>query len=349
VTLLVAFALLVCSVLAQQREDKVILDDFESDTGPLIIQIDASAIPETRTASTTGTTIVGGERDLILTDTSGPDNSILTAGVSGGQWSVAAPHSSAGFSIMQYDGVDGSPTLVRTGLNGIDFTANGADAFHLTLQADQDTKYTITVYSSGGSSSSVVNIPGDDTTHEYFVEFKDFSGQASFSAVGAVEVRVEMFVDVDAFLELFATAGPPATPTPTPTPSRNPPPPPASPPASPPPSPEPSKVRPSCHCNCPVFHCGVVFATPGDDDDSVDDDTHDDDEFVYRPVYYGPEDDDFKDILGDDDDNEFLSFEGHLSLNGVDDDYDLNRYTSGNGSSSLVVSVFLLSIVALLI
>jgi len=340
---------LVCSVLAQSRVDKVVLDSFTVDTAPLVLQVKASSIPQTLTASTTNANILGGERDLALTVTSGPDNSILTSGVSGGQWSVAAPHSSAGFAVMQYDGVDGSATLARNGLAGSDFTLNGAEAFHLTIQADQDTEYTLTVYSSGGTSTATIEIPGDDTTHEYYVDFEDFDGSANFGAVGALEVRVEMFVDVDSFIELFATAGPQATatPTPTPTPSPNAPPPPnPSPSNSPAPSPPAPRV---CNCNCPVFHCGVVFATPGDDDDSVDDDTHDDDEFVYRPVYYGPEDDDFEGINGDDDDNEFLSFEGHLSLNGVDDDHDINRYTPGNGSSSLVVSVFLLSVVALLI
>jgi len=319
------------------REDKEILDSFEVDTAPLVLQV-VEGSPKTLSASTSASDIIGGERDLALTDDSGPNNSILTAGVSAGEWSVAAPHSASGYSIMQYDGVDGSPDLKTNGLANTDLTADGADSFHLTIQADQDTQYTLTIYSTSGTSTAVVDIPGDETIHDYYIDFSDFNGQASFTAVGAIELRVELFVDVDSFIELFATSGTVATPTPSPPP---PPPPPSGAPAPPPPS------KAMCHCDCPTFHCGVVFATPGDDDDSVDDDTHDDDEFVYRPVYYGPEDDDFEGINGDDDDNEMFSFEGQLALYGNNARKDI--YSSVNGSTSLVVSVFLLSIVALLI
>jgi len=189
---------------------------------PLVLFVTTADLPQTLTASTQGTDIVGGERDLILVGEDGPNNSILTAGVSAGEWSVAAPHSSSGFATMQYDGVDGSPNLNKAGLT-LDLETNGADALHLVIQADQDTQYTVTLYAGSDTSVFVVQIPGDESTHDYYVKFADFNGNADINNVGAIEVTVDMFVDVDAFISLFATAGP--TTTPPPPPGISPPPP----------------------------------------------------------------------------------------------------------------------------
>jgi len=217
-----AVLVLVFSVLCQTRVDIVILDTYEIDTAPLVLFVATASLPQTLTASTQGTDIVGGERDLILTGEDGPNNSILTAGVSAGEWSVAAPHSSSGFATMQYDGVDGSSTLNKAGL-ALDLETNGADALHLVIQADQETKYTVTLYSGSSTSEFVVDIPGDESTHDYYIKFSDFKGGVDINNVGAIEVTVDMFVDVDAFISLFATAGP--TTTPPPPPGVSPPPP----------------------------------------------------------------------------------------------------------------------------
>jgi len=337
-TLLVLCAL--ACVFAANRADIKTLDPFTPDTAPLIILVDTAMLPQTLSGSTSDSGIIGGERDLILTVTSGDSESIVTAGVSDGSWSVSTPNSAAGFSVMQYDGVDNSATLDQTGLGALDLTAGGADELHCFIQSDIDTTYTFSLYSSSGTSTTTLSIPGNDVLEEYFIKYSDFKGAATITAVGAIEIRIECLVNVDSFITVIATSGPVAA-TPSPPP---PPPPPAS--ASVLPSPE-----PTCTCACPVFHCGVVFATPGDDDDSVDDDTHDDDEFVYRPVYYGPEDDDFDGLNGDDDDNEFISFEGGLTTNPHADDILTTFRGSGlssNDASSVAVSLFLLSIVALL-
>jgi len=335
-TLLVLCAL-ACVFGAQNRVDINTLDPFTPDTDPLIILVDTTALPQTLTGSTTDSGIVGGERDLILTVTSGDDNSIVTAGVSDGDWSISTPNAAAGFSVMQYDGVDGSGTLVQNGLN-LDLTAGGADSLHTFIQTDIATTYTFTLYSASGTSTTVLDIPGNDQLGEYFIKYSDFTGGATLTAIGAIEIRVEALVNVDTFMTIIATAGPVAAS--------------ASAPAPPPSASVVPSAEPSCACKCPVFHCGVVFATPGDDDDSVDDDTHDDDEFVYRPVYYFPEDDNFEDILGDDDDNEFISFEGFLTTANPHAD-DLQRdqlyLSSKNASSSLAVPLFLISVIALLI
>jgi len=207
-----------CFTLAQNRVDVLVLDPFTPDTDPLIILVQSSSLPQSLSGSTSDTAIVGGERDLLLTATSGSDNSIITSGVSDGQWSVSTPHDAAGFSVMQYDGIDGSTTLNPTGLNGLDLTSGGADSLHCFIQSDHATTYTFTIYSAAGSSVFVANVAGTDSLTEFFLAFNDFTGTATFGSVGAIEIRVEALVDVDTFITIFGTAGPTSNPPPPPPP-----------------------------------------------------------------------------------------------------------------------------------
>uniref|UniRef100_A0A7S4MU22 Uncharacterized protein n=1 Tax=Vannella robusta TaxID=1487602 RepID=A0A7S4MU22_9EUKA len=97
----------------------------------------------------------------------------------------------------------------------------------------------------------------------------------------------------------------------------------------------------NCECDCPAFHCGLVYAVPDDDDDSACDDcdTHDDDDIIYRPVYYGPVDDDFAGILGDDDEFELVSRMGGLTINHIDDDDEITASSVSALSASFTIVV----------
>jgi len=216
VTALLVLCALACVTLAQTRVDLNIIDPFDVDTTPLVIILNPADLPVTETGFTQDNNILGGERDLILTVTDGDDQSIVTSSVSDGSWSISTPGSAEGFSIMQYDGRDASSTLNRNGLGGVDFTSGGADSLHCFIQSDIETTYTFTIYSGSASSVAVVDIPGDDTLNEYFIRYsQDFDGSASFTSVGAFEIRVEANVDVDSFITIVATNGiPPASPTP---------------------------------------------------------------------------------------------------------------------------------------
>jgi len=219
------FVLCAFSGLCSAAVDVLILDPFTAaDTnGPIVFIIDAANLPQALTSHTQSTTIIGGERDLQLTATSGSSQSLLTSGVNGGEWAISSPPSAAGFSIMQYDGVDGTFNLNPSGLGAVDFTSSNSDALHAKIQSDHETTYTFTVYSGSGSSEAVVNIPGDDTLTDFLIPYSSFRGNADFSKVGAVEIRVEAFVDVDSFITLFATSGNPTSPPPPPPPNAPPP------------------------------------------------------------------------------------------------------------------------------
>ena len=214
------FAVFACVVLGQGREDKLTIDPFVPETATIIILIESTdLLPIQDERFTQDAGILGGERDLSLTAESGNANLVLTTGVTGGLWSVSTPNSARGFALMQYDGLDASLGLRENGLGEVNLVVNSADAFHLRIQSDIVTEYTFTVYSPGGASSSfALSIPGDDTTNEYFVEFDSFTGNADFSRVGAMEILIEAFDNVDTFVEFFATSGPVVSPTPTPTP-----------------------------------------------------------------------------------------------------------------------------------
>lgn len=218
------FTLFAC-VFGQVREDKLTIDPFEPSTAPLVVLIDDQDLPMSDSTSTVSEGILGGERDLQITAESGPDNLLLTTSVNNGLWSVATPNSARGFALMQYDGVDNSMGLREGGLGGVDLTSGSADSFRLLIQSDIETLYTFTVYgNNGGSSTFDLEVPGDDTTNEYFLAFDDFSGGVDFRNVGAIEILVEAFDNVDTFVEVFKTTG--FVVSPSPSPSFIPPPPP---------------------------------------------------------------------------------------------------------------------------
>jgi len=223
--LLVFFALvlLICSVASQKVLLKTI-DPFEPDTPSLILIIDGSLLPQTLTASTQGSGILGGERDLSLTAETGPDGRVLTAGVSLSQWDVSTPNGASGFAVMQYDGIDGSTTLNPTGLGGEDFTSLGADGLRATIQTDIDTEYTFTIYdTSGGQGDFIITVPGAiDLLTDYSIPFAGFTGNADFSSIGAIEILIELFENVDSTISLVGVEGTNIVPVPSPNPTPEP-------------------------------------------------------------------------------------------------------------------------------
>merc|ERR1712137_838277 len=207
-----------------QDVEKLIIDDFQDQTPPLIIVVNPNDLPETLFQAVESDGVVGGERDMQLTIVTGGNLQITTSSISGNTWNVANAKANVGSAFLQYDGVDGSATLNTDGLGGVDITANNGLRFRLLLESDLATFYTITVADvEGRTSESVIDVAGDDTTQEYVIDFDDFQGNADFTNVGAVEIEVELFTQTDAILSLFAVVGPNVpssslsnTPTPSP-------------------------------------------------------------------------------------------------------------------------------------
>jgi hypothetical protein len=214
---LVAFVSL---CFAQVTEIKSTIDPFSVTTQPIVLQLtDTTQYPVSQSAFTVDNSILGEERDLVLTIDSGTAGLIVSSGVNGGRWDVGTPGGASGFAIMQYDGRDNSATLNRNGL-GVNLLASSANSFRAVIQSDIETQYTFRVYSGSSQSTLVQRIPGDDTSREYFFPFASFSGSADFANAGAIEIQIDANDNVDTFVEFFGTSGPQvATITPSPLPS----------------------------------------------------------------------------------------------------------------------------------
>jgi len=323
--------------------------------------------PITKSAVTESSDIIGGERDIQLTLQEG-ENQVVSALVRDGVYTVTTSTSGRGFASLVYDGQDGDGVNIDTTGLSLNLNDNSASAIRLVYSVDVDTTIQLNLYS--GSSQCTYSFAADgqpNVDQTETIDYGDFSGSCNFGNIGAIELLIPLPNPVDIEILTILLVGPAvsATPSPsrvvvaasatrTPSPSRvvgssasrtpvvvasASPTPAAS--ASATPTPSPSAEVVGCECNCPAFRCGLVYAVPGDDDDTVDDDTHDDDDIIYRPIYYGPVDDDFDGIDGDDDEFPLISRMGGLTIYHNDDDDD--------NSAGLVSLSFFLLAAALLI
>jgi len=193
-------------------EDKVIVDAFSTPTAsPLVITLSSNAPPAVTSSSfQQSSNILGGERDIILTVSSGSTGKVTTADVSNGRFSLSCPTGASGQCVIQYDGVDSSSSLsLNPGLGGLDFTANQAVGFRVSASSDISTQFSITVYSGNGASGTVSqSVVGDASlTSDYLILFSKFSSSVDFTDVVAVVFTVNGAQTVDFFLNTFVTYG----------------------------------------------------------------------------------------------------------------------------------------------
>merc|ERR1719359_902377 len=219
------------------NEVKYVIDTFQTQTDTMIIVIPSGGVepggtPIIQDSFVTGTGIMGSERDVRLTVSSGEGNLVLSTGVSQGQYSAATPNEARGTSLLQLDGVDSTLTLNPSGLFGHpnnDFTSQGAFAFRVLIESDIPGDVVFRVYSGQNATCSVsVPVPGDDRLNEYIVPYSSFTRTGNgcdFSRVGAVEIFIVMIDNIDVIVQDFSTWGP---------------------------------VR-TCVCNCPTFTCALLL------------------------------------------------------------------------------------------
>lgn len=148
-------------------------------------------------SSVSGTGILGGERDMMISLIGGviAGNGISSV-AGGGYYSYSQDATIKGRGEIQWDGADGSPALNPIGLGGINLTAGGIDALVLgVISDDVPVNVTITVYSSAGNASSrTLTLPGqinEATTYSFkYSDFSAFLGSgADFANVGAITLK----------------------------------------------------------------------------------------------------------------------------------------------------------------
>jgi len=188
---------------------KIVIDHFTVPTLPVILVINNQQVfPFSNSASTQSDTILGGERDLLLTVEEGNRGLLLSTDVNDRSWNVQTPNEASGFAIMQYDGIDGSTHLDNVGLNGTDFTVGGATSFRLLIQSDVKTTYAFRIFSGNTMSQFRTDIPPNRRPTEFIINFVRFTGNANFRNVGAFEIEINAFEGVDTYVSFIGTHGP---------------------------------------------------------------------------------------------------------------------------------------------
>lgn len=298
--------LLVATVFAQSKVDRLKVDDYETGSNNVLISLNTTLTTSqppikqvsiyTSPNGASDKSILGGERDLQYTATSGSANRVFSSSVSvvdgSGQWEVSTPNGASGSVLMQYDSTDNNIALDVTGFTkitgtsaGVDLTEGGlGESFHTIIETDIATNYDINVYSPNGNKCTTTkSVPAGNVPQDSIILFSSFSGNCDFDNVGAIELVIQAFANVDVIVTLFATQGDPdpvtpslsATPSISNSPSQG---------ASPSPSPSPLPVA-ECFCQCPAFTCELIF-------DVDDDNNHalffvDDDGFANSKGYFG--------------------------------------------------------------
>jgi len=233
------FALCALTSAQEENEVKYVIDPFTIVTDTIIIIIPPEGIqdgsPVTSSAFASGNNIMGEERDLLLTVTSGNGNLLLSTGVSGGQFSAATPNEARGNSLYQLDGIDGSTDLTPNGLFGHpnnNFLAGDAFAIRVLMEADLDGFVTFRFFSGSRAAecSRRIELTGDDTLREYIIPYSSLSQGCDMSNIGAIEIFILMNDNIDVIIQDFSTWGPVQT----------------------------------CRCDCPAFTCRL-YLDPDDE------------------------------------------------------------------------------------
>lgn len=234
------FVLFAC-IFAQENEVKFVIDPFTAQTDTIVILIPSGGLTENdpaiiETEFVLANNIMGEERDVQLTVTSGDGNLVLSSGVSGGQYTASTPNEARGNSLYQLDGIDGTATLNPSGLSNHpnnDFTNGNAFAIRVLMEADLPGRVFFRFYSDTQNAICQVlqNLPGDDTLHEYIIPYSQFDvTNCNFNNIGAIEIVIAMDDNVDIIIQDFSTWGPVQT----------------------------------CICDCPAFTCRL-YLDPDDD------------------------------------------------------------------------------------
>ena len=196
------------STTIPELEIKQDIDLFSQNSDPILIVFPAPVPPTvTDTQFTLDPTVIGGERDIILTALSGPQGRVLTCGVSDGFFTLATPNGATGRAVIQYDGQDASAQFNTNGLGGLDLTANQATGFAFNATSDLPTNFTLTVYSTGNKFGSVFkSVSGSVLTDSYLIPFSEFTN-VDFTSVTAIQFTVEALANVDFSMESLVTYG----------------------------------------------------------------------------------------------------------------------------------------------
>jgi len=205
--LVILFALLSLT-FAQEYTVTQVLDDWEDFGNPVLVQLFTDAPPAVQNEDSVITNFaIGGERDVLVVATEGAYGAVVSAIVSGGELNLSVPPRVSGYLLVQYDGLDGTSELNANGLNR-DLTVNNGDRFRIRLECDIGATITIKIYSNGELSEASFTVGRLEGLQDVYVPFSEFSGNADFANVGAIELFIPFEANLDIGIEEFDIAVP---------------------------------------------------------------------------------------------------------------------------------------------
>lgn len=196
-------------------EDKIIIDDFTVTTPVVVVITSGAGAPPALSDSSfdSGVSILGSERDVIVTILSGNSGAVLTAGTSNSEFTTTAPSNAEGEVRLQYDGVDGSENLdSASGLGGLDFSAGNALRF--SAASDISTTFDVTLCSTGSvCDTETISVVGSVGFQDFTINFTSFSG-VNVNSISALEFFIDSDTAVDFTLDVISVIGPLSVPVP---------------------------------------------------------------------------------------------------------------------------------------
>lgn len=170
----------------------------------------------TATSSVAASEVVGGERDIRATFTSGLANLDVAVVPGSSLFTFSSGANVIGTALVQYDGADGDATALNaTGLGGISLNSNNSLAgFQISTRGDSAGQaVVIRVYSSATNfSTATVTPPNQVTPEPIFVPFSAFTvgggTGANFNSVGAIELFIDGIIDQNTTVSVVRSAGP---------------------------------------------------------------------------------------------------------------------------------------------
>ncbi|NOT01860.1 MAG: DUF4215 domain-containing protein [Phycisphaerales bacterium] len=193
-----ALAFVVAGAGALNARAGILIDDFTTGQGPLTLTAPGGV------GGTIGSVVSGGgilltERDIEVNMTAGAGGLDITVLVIGGTFNHSQDVTVKGKSLLAWDGVDGSSSLIdHDGLGGIDLTSLGLDdSFLLSMiSADSGTIIVFEVFTDASNSSTLtLNLTGGAFMDDFVLPFANFvtnlGAGADFTNVGAITIKVD--------------------------------------------------------------------------------------------------------------------------------------------------------------
>ena len=194
--------------IAFEYEDAIWIDNFSKATQPLLsIDVANNEGNAFSYKADFDLSILGGERDIILSVGEAFGEYTVTAGAENQQFTLISSGNGIGFLSLQYDGNDDSPYLDT--FSGLHSDFSSASGFRVNIVANSDCYGTIAIYDTFNNRAAITldiyaSLPGD-----YFINFYDFdtdttTGGVDLSSVSAVELAINFFeADQEIYISEF--------------------------------------------------------------------------------------------------------------------------------------------------